>query len=1256
MLSMRFAGDIMDAAFAAFKKTAFLLSLALLAAAPRLAQATPPAFTNPTNNSSITLSNGSGSVSVTGSGDATNNFIDFTVSVAYESGDRAWLKVGSDNTAGPGGLCNGGSNTYDTPIILSMGLDCNAGALSLGNHTAAVTLTATAPTGVTSVTFSVTYNTGGSGSGALVPTPSNLTGVNAMAAAAGAQVSDNVMLQTTSTSAIGFTATTGASWLTVQTSANQVSSSASATLIFTASAAGLSAGAYDTTATISYGSNQQLIINVTFNVGTSAVNLTPSALGWTYSSGALSPPGFQTANLTTPNSDSYTAQVSYVSGGASNWLLVNGSASVTGLFNGATLSISLANYTSLSVGTYTGKVTVADTENSNNFATLNVTLTVSGSTSGSLTITPSPISLSSTNSYEQLVTVTSAAGGTLTATPSSANNWLGVTTSASSIVPGASAFLTVSANTSLSGSGTFTGSISVTVGTVTQVVTVNLTSGSGAGGSSSGHVAPTTLNFVAQSGGSGVSQEIVFAGNGSFSISSSPNYSANGNSVAWFATQTIDGNMSAQGTAVTLYANPRNLAAGTYTATVPIGLVVNGEAIQNVAPLSVNFVVSSGAVLAANPGTLFLTGGAMNATVSVTATGSTPLPVSVSTDQTWLSATIEGGVTNTPATISVTVDSGILTNGLYAGNVTVTSSGTPPLDVPVIVSITGATNPSGLTLSSPSLTFAAQAGGNVPANQTLTVSSSPAGTPFSATASVTSPAGGTWLTISPKGSLTTTQALTVSVNQSGLANGSYAGTIALTANGSTVNVPVNLVVNATGTSGGNVTVSASSLAFSAVSGAAAPATQTLTVSSAAGSAGVAFTAAAASTGNWLSVSPTSGTTQDTLTVSVNQANLSTGNHTGTITITPTGGSAVVVQVTLTVASQPTILVTPGSLSFDFEPASGGTVTPGQLKVSATGGTASFSVTYSSTGNWLTVTPTSGSTSTADILTVQVNPAGLAASATPYTGTIIVTGVNGTAGSATVDVSLSISAPLPNITAVLNAASYVGAPFAPISPGEFVSIFGTSIGPANPAFLTLDSTGKVSTSIGGVTVSFSGHLAPLTYVSSTQINAVVPYEIAGNKAPFVEVTFAGQKSNEPSLPLTTTAPGIFTQNSSGTGPGLILSQNNQLNTQQNPAAVGSSIQIYVTGEGLTTPAQATGAVTPVNTSGSGPLTPAPQLAVSVMIGNLPAKVDFAGEAPFFVAGVLQVNAEIPAGATSGQNPITVQIGKNISQNGVTVWVQ
>jgi len=1250
----------MDAVSAAFKKTVIVLSFALLAAMPRLAQGQTPYFTNPSNGNTISLVNGSASLLVEGSGDSSTppQPLTFSVTVQYNNGDRPWLQTGSDPTATPGGLCNGGSGqkTYQTPLQMSMGLACNAGALTMGTHIATVMFSVNTPNGVSPVTFSVEYDTSGGSSGGIIPTPSTLTGNNGLTAPVGAQVSTNVSLSTESGTAISFTTSTGASWLTATSGTNQVTSSAPASLTVTANAAGLVAGTtYNSAVTVSYDTQQTVVINVAFTVTASAVSFSPGVLTWQYANSALSPAGAQMVTLTTPNSDNYTATVSYPSGAtATNWLQVNNAGSVGALVNGSQLTITIVNYTTLAAGSYTGTITATDNGGSAGSGILTVTLTVSGSSSGGLTVSPNPVTLNSTNGYNQLVTVTSASGGAFTV--SSSANWLTFSQTSTSIVAGGTAYITATANTNVSGSGTYTGILTITVGSASQQLTVNLTSGSGAGGGSSGYVAPTTLNLVGVSGStSAVTAKIVFAGSGTFQLATSPVYSANSDSVAWLIESQVGGSMTTQGTPVTIYANPSRLSPGSYSATVAIALVVNGVAVTSPPTLTVNFVVVSGETFVSDPSTVIMnTGGtSQTATIQVSASGSTALPVNVTTDQAWLNATVQGGGTSTPVNITVTATTSSLSNGLYAGNVTVTGGSAPPLYVPVVVVVSGAINPTGLTLSSPSLTFAATPGGSAPANQSLTVSSNTGGTSFSVSSSVTSPSGGNWLTVTPSGNLQTNQTLTVGVNQSGLSAGTYAANIVLAANGATLTVPVTLVVGNGGSSGGNVSVSPTSLTFSAAYGGSAPSSQTLTVSSASGSSGVSFTAAATSTGNWLSVTPTSGTTQATLNVSVNQASLSAGNYSGSISITPSGGTAVSVPVSLSVVSQPSISVSPSSLVFAFQYGSGGTVTSGQVTITATGGTANFTASASSTGSWLSVFPTSGSTSSTTALTVQVNPAGLTAQSQPYKGTITVAGAGGTQGSATVNVSLNVTVPLPTVSSLLNAASYANGA---VSPGEVVSIFGTSIGPTNPSFLTLDSTGKVSTSIGGVTVSFSGYLAPLTYVSATQINCVVPYGFSGNKSPFVEVQFAGQKSNDYPLTLATSAPGIFTQNSSGSGPGAILNGDSTLNTQANPAPAGSTVQIYMTGEGLTTPLEATGAVTPVNTSGVGPLTPAPQLPVSVMIGNQPAGTAFVGEAPFFVAGVLQVNAVIPPTASSGANAITVQIGKLLSQSNVTVWVK
>jgi len=46
----------------------------------------------------------------------------------------------------------------------------------------------------------------------------------------------------------------------------------------------------------------------------------------------------------------------------------------------------------------------------------------------------------------------------------------------------------------------------------------------------------------------------------------------------------------------------------------------------------------------------------------------------------------------------------------------------------------------------------------------------------------------------------------------------------------------------------------------------------------------------------------------------------------------------------------------------------------------------------------------------------------------------------------------------------------------------------------------------------------------------------------------------------------------------------------------------------------------------------------------------------GEAPGFVAGLMQLNVRIPANVPSGPLSIQVSIGGNISQRGITVTVQ
>src|ERR1019366_277151 len=174
-------------------------------------------------------------------------------------------------------------------------------------------------------------------------------------------------------------------------------------------------------------------------------------------------------------------------------------------------------------------------------------------------------------------------------------------------------------------------------------------------------------------------------------------------------------------------------------------------------------------------------------------------------------------------------------------------------------------------------------------------------------------------------------------------------------------------------------------------------------------------------------------------------------------------------------------------------------------------------------------------------------------------------------------------------------------------------------------------------------------------SASQVSAVVPYEIKVLTSATVLVKFLGQSSNGVLVNVATTVPGVFTANSSGTGPGAIANSNGSTNAPANPATRGNTVVVYLTGEGETSPSGVTGKVTTV-ASPPQPLTPRPLLQPTVTIGGQPAHWSFAGEAPGLVSGVMQLNVQVPTVIAAGDQPIVVSVGTNSSPSGVTVSVK
>jgi uncharacterized protein (TIGR03437 family) len=199
--------------------------------------------------------------------------------------------------------------------------------------------------------------------------------------------------------------------------------------------------------------------------------------------------------------------------------------------------------------------------------------------------------------------------------------------------------------------------------------------------------------------------------------------------------------------------------------------------------------------------------------------------------------------------------------------------------------------------------------------------------------------------------------------------------------------------------------------------------------------------------------------------------------------------------------------------------------------------------------------------------------------------------------------------------------------------------------------TVDSRGFIGTSLANVQVTFNGYAAPILYAGSGQINAIVPYELAGAANASVVVTFGSARSNSVTLPVVSSAPGIYSASATGTGGGAILDANYHLVSSSNPVGAGDIIQVFGTGQGQTTPAGVDGLIEPLSL----PL-PALLLAPAARIGGIPATIDYIGAAPGLVAGALQVNVVIPPGLPSGPASLVLMIGDNGSQNGITVAIK
>jgi uncharacterized protein (TIGR03437 family) len=256
------------------------------------------------------------------------------------------------------------------------------------------------------------------------------------------------------------------------------------------------------------------------------------------------------------------------------------------------------------------------------------------------------------------------------------------------------------------------------------------------------------------------------------------------------------------------------------------------------------------------------------------------------------------------------------------------------------------------------------------------------------------------------------------------------------------------------------------------------------------------------------------------------------------------------------------------------------------------------------------------------------------------------------GGTSNEAAFQVYGPNPQITAVVNSASYQQGTLAP---GDVIAIFGIGMGPA--ALTIFDPAAPpIPTSLPAVapstSVTINGNAAPVLYTSANVVGVTVPYTVSGASASIV-ATYGGLVSQPATVTVVAADPGVYSLAASGQGQGAILNYvagNYTINSASNPAAKGSIVIMYITGVGLTT-----SGVDNQLVPASPPVTPV--LAPSVSIGGQGAAVLAAQAPPGSIPGLMQLNVTVPMTVTAGVAlPVIVTVGGVASQAGLTMGVK
>jgi uncharacterized protein (TIGR03437 family) len=755
-------------------------------------------------------------------------------------------------------------------------------------------------------------------------------------------------------------------------------------------------------------------------------------------------------------------------------------------------------------------------------------------------------------------------------------------------------------------------------------------------------VAPSNVSFSGPSGGAPLSQSVTVTGSLTgldFAIAADP-------TAKWL---TVDASSASTPRVLSLTADPTNLAPGFYSATITltpaaatpakltIGVTFN---VNNAQPpqlatdqpnLSFTFprgaAASSSSLRVLNSG-----GGTINFTASAAATaGANFLSVSPAT------GTVSPGK---PVTLTVTADPSGLAAGAYTATVTLQGGARPAVTIPVVMTISDLTQ--ALRLTQTGISFTAVAQGGVVPPQKFGVVNIGTGV-LNWTASTTTLSGGpNWLKIDTTSGASDAAAaapqIAVSVDGSGLAPGNYYGLVkvkAPAAANSPQVITVFLEVLPAGSEPGAM-VQPQELVFNATAGAPPPGSQTLLVYSI--GAGSKSFVTGRPPGFAVLVLPHEGA------------------------LDPSQPSPVVIQPTGTFPAGTSTQV----LNFQF---SDGRVQSVKLTVIATPANAAGSLAGRAAGGCTPTRLVPAMTSLGSSFAVSAGwPVALSARVTDdcfnpqITGTVKVSFSNGdlpitlqplndgtwqatwTSGHSDSNVVLHVDAVDPQqglsgsreISGTLQSdkdppefgqgsmgSSAYPVAYQPLAPGSFVSLFGRRLAD----FTERATAFPYPPQLGNTQVIIAGEIAPLYLASGSQLNFVVPYDIAINTPQQILIQRGLTYSPPVTVDFAAAQPGIFLFGLDPIAVDVQPDGTQFVVSRSMPAHPGDTLVLYCAGLGAIDANVPAGSQAPLDRLVR---TVAP---VTVIIDGLDAPVSFAGLAPGF-AGLYQVNLVVPTSVRSG----------------------